>query len=455
MTAQTLSSDEETKLLTSVKTAVDLVDNQGMSPDEALIKVARDYKLTPGFVRASVNAFNNGRQLAQWNSNSSVLDKLAEFPLADYDTVHAAIWGGSEKEARDRYQFNGKPHEDYSRPPAWLGLSKLANAPLNYPDAKKPEPYTAQSTRPMVVAYSNHKRAVREFEEKRASYAQSHDLLNLRLTLLENYFKKAAMDREAFHKVDHAAQTYFGANGRALMDLLAVKLPKEKRAADTRVFYDSAVNLQLPPYSYVKAAIEAASDIYTAKQAMDQAYGGLEKAAGALSPFVAAPPQTSNHQSAQSHSLIEVGQQKEGSWLGGATVATGTRNLLDSALGPAARQRAVEEAWLDLDDPEHNNEIRKIQAQAMLTGFMSDPENPISGYSPNRILTAYNELSRMAPRVSEQPSAVQPLLAKRLSGHHEPFEVKEISDIEKGLKDSKSNTPSSNLFTNAPNSILG
>lgn len=455
---QTLAAADEQKLIAGVKTAVDLVDNQGMSPDEALIKVARDSQLTPGFVRAAVSAFNNGRQLAQFRANDNILDKLAEFPLADYDAIHEAIWGGSEKSARDSYRYDGAIHEDYSRGPAWLAdqqREKVAHAPLNYPPLPKLKPYQPDGTRKMIVAYSNHQRVKQAFEEQRGKYSAAHDNVTMRVSLLKNYFNKLAMDRLPFHQVDYAAQTYFGAHGKALMDHLASLFPKEKRAADMRVLYEKPLDLNAAPFSYVKLAIDAAVNVCRTKEAMDSAYQALEKSAEDLSPFALAP-QSQSPLDPVSVSLIEdTAPVKVASWLGGAAIASGTKGMLDRALGPQARAQAVDDAWLSLEDPDHNNELRKIRAQTMLNGMLSDPENPISGYDPDIVLNAFNELSQLAPRVAEQPAALQPLLAKRLAGHSEPFEVKEITDMEKGLKDARTTTPSTSIMTNAPNSILG
>jgi hypothetical protein len=86
-----------------------------------------------------------------------------------------------------------------------------------------------------------------------------------------------------------------------------------------------------------------------------------------------------------------------------------------------------------LGSPDHENELRKIRAQVMLSEMMTDSDNPISGHDPEDVLEAYNDIAQFAPRVSEQPAAIQPLLAKRLAGNVEPFEVKEMGDIEKAL----------------------
>ena len=94
-----------------------------MSPNAALVKVSRDLSLLPGQTRAAVNAFNNGRQVAQWKANTPVLDKLAEFELADYDVIHETVWGGSEKKANDSYMSLGTTvHNDYDSAPRWVDV---------------------------------------------------------------------------------------------------------------------------------------------------------------------------------------------------------------------------------------------------------------------------------------------------------------------------------------------
>ena len=78
--------------------------------------------------------------------------------------------------------------------------------------------------------------------------------------------------------------------------------------------------------------------------------------------------------------------------------------------------------------------MRKIRAQTVLTQLLSDPDNPLSGYDPEEVLTAYNDLIQLSPRLADQPSAIAPLLNKRLMGNTEPFEVGEQLKLEQGLK---------------------
>jgi hypothetical protein len=103
----------------------------------------------------------------------------------------------------------------------------------------------------------------------------------------------------------------------------------------------------------------------------------------------------------------------------------------------------------DLDSAEHLNSLRKIKTQAILNRFMTDPDDPISGYDPDRVASAFNEIAAMAPRAAEQPGVLGPLLRRRLAGRVEPFESGELVKTELGLKE-LGNTPAVNLKPKTP-----
>jgi hypothetical protein len=131
--------------------------------------------------------------------------------------------------------------------------------------------------------------------------------------------------------------------------------------------------------------------------------------------------------------------------------------MLSRSIGAAPKSTGelVDDAWLDLEDPQHANELRKIKTHAMINSMMTDPDSPISGHDPEKVLQAYNEIAQLAPRAAEQPAVLGPLLRRRLEGHAEPFEAKEMTDIEKGLAASKAPTPNTSLLSEAPDKLLG
>ena len=148
-------------------------------------------------------------------------------------------------------------------------------------------------------------------------------------------------------------------------------------------------------------------------------------------------PQSSNKNGSQlilTPSLIEEAGEKQANLLGGMMGGMGlglTKALTEE--GDDAKKE-VENQIADLDSPEHMNEIRKIRAQTALTRLMSDPESPLSEYDPAEVMQAYNDITQLSPRLADQPSALGPLLNRRLMGNTEPFELGETLKLEESLK---------------------
>jgi hypothetical protein len=94
----------------------------------------------------------------------------------------------------------------------------------------------------------------------------------------------------------------------------------------------------------------------------------------------------------------------------------------------------VESVEQDLSSPVHIDELRQIRSRAMLSDFLAN-DDVISGYAPEEVTNAYNEISQLSPRASSQPAIMRPLLRKRLTaGSVEPFEAQQMADIEKTIK---------------------
>ena len=75
----------------------------------------------------------------------------------------------------------------------------------------------------------------------------------------------------------------------------------------------------------------------------------------------------------------------------------------------------------------------------------------IGGYKPEQVISAYNDIAQLAPRTAAQPAAMQAILRRRLANQTEPFEIKEITDLEKGLKDTQTELPMLGQQNNKPN----
>lgn len=437
---QALSKSDEQRLLDGVKMAVDLVDNQGLSPNAALQKVAEQLNYSPGFLKSACSAFNTGRQLAQWNENQSVLDKLASFPLADYDTIHDTMWGKSQEKVA---QVSALP----PRLPSYDDAVKqeLLNYDLNTfikAASAEVDPLIADEhagirIKRAFAAFDYHRRLA---EEARRQKQAAEDQLNLKLHLLENYFRKFAYDRLPLAQVEHATSIRFGETGRQLINYVAERFPKEKRASDHRPSwggFQAPVSYNQEPYTLIEAIIKQAQELYRAQQSFVAADAKLAAARDVYESFTQPLHlSTIGSPAALTPSLLSDAGEKTAFDPGSAMTGFAVPKMLSEYAGKG-QEKAVENQINELDSPEHLNELRKIKAQTVLTQLMSDPDNPISGYDPEEVLSAYNEMVQLSPRLADQPSAIGPLLNKRLVGNVEPFEVGETLKLEKGLKDTQ------------------
>lgn len=516
----TVDSREEQQLLDAVKKANDLVGD-GMSPNEAVEKVARDAGLGPGKIRLIGQAYNTGQQLAQFRTKqASILDKLASFTLCDPEAVIDSIYNGptpAEKAAADRVDAA------YGRRPVFAhqvhaAREKTASYKLPGTGAEK----QAAAPQPSIdKAYGNIGRAKQAYDESRRRAAAARDSVMTKVAHIVTYFRKQASTRLPFHHVEATALAYMGDGAKSLMDTVAQRLPfKEKRAADVTAGNYGPVNLRAEPFTLISSALDTALQAFQlAKQAEDAKAAYLKAQEDQLRPFSVAADKAAQPEKSATDAIFGVGEKvafgiipEIGAIAAGdilahkathgqenaedpygdvgslerelamirqqsqqaigmrrkpkmqkqAFIGPGLGAAIGSSIGRTmgtvtkTRGDLVDDAWMGLEDPEHENELRKIKAHAMINQLLTDPDDPISGHDPDKVLAAYNEISQAAPRVAENAATLRPALRKRLMGHTEPFESKELLDIEHGLAKTKMPTPNTSILGgDTPDGLLG
>lgn len=471
----TLSKEAEEQILGYISKVVEAVDDEGLSPTDAIVKVARDGNMSPNAIRLVARAYNTGRQESQRKTASSILDKFASFPLADGEAALQQIYP-SHVDPPSVARTKAAVSDEYSRPPespqtaASRHSIKVAHAPMPAMVETPPEPYQESSEQRMRRAYNAHLKVSQACEEVRYQGSVARDNLLLAIGRLGDYFKQAG--EVSFEQAEWVAKNYLGKQGETLMAAVHVRNnPMPRQVVDTysdeakqaASFLDGlrtkraaastqppqSINWDAAPYVLMHAAIKAAEAVKESQLAYTAARKQLEKSAETLRPFDPAratiPPPTS---------IIPMDEPKEVQGSLGMATGIGLKSVLDQALSPKPKSELIEQQWMELEDPQHENELRKIQAQAMLQDFMANDE-VISGYDPEEILRHYNELSSMTPRAATQPGVMRPLLRRRLQGAMEPFEAEQATNIEKGLQQTSSSTPDTARLGNAPASILG
>ena len=438
---QTLDSREEQNLLSAIKRAVDLVD-KGTAPDTAITKIAKEEQYTPGKIKLVCAAYNTGRQTAQREENKNILDKFAEFPLACADTVISNIYGKSEKRAADY----GEVDVAYARAPGdWYAdreREKIARMRL---------PEIAKAAAPIptfdkVMGQLDHVKQAAA--ESRRDLSTKSDAMNIKFAALLDYFRQPVKYRESFGTVEKIASMFFDpAHVTPLMDSAyarldltekyvgSFKLCGEKRASDTALSSKQGpVDTDAAPYSLIRDCIKAAQDMQSAQdryQVLGQKAQQLE--ANVISAY------TNKTAEVELDFLEEASIFVKAAGLFDPTRGLLTYNQMQQAIRPGnADDDRAQNMMHELDSADHLTEMRKIKTQAMLNQFMTDSEDPISGYDPDRVANAFNEIATIAPRSAEHPGIMGPLLRRRLAGRVEPFEANELVGTESKMRELRS-----------------
>lgn len=485
---QTISKEAENRILDHISKVVEAVDD-GLHPTEAIVKVAKEANLQPNVIRLVSRAYNTGRQESQRKSAESILDKFASFPLADGEAALQAIYPNhvdTPSVARQKTAVS----DEYSRPPDFAGLpenrhrEKVAHAPMPALIENPAPPYEESSEQRMKRAWFRFEKAKRAHEEKRFQATSARDRFFLAMGKLGNYFKEGG--DVPFEQAKWVAENYMGKLGKDMMKIIEhrnagkkVKAPEkcgeqqpyailgdgEKAAAvnpevqeavdflnslrdkQAEVRPPTSVDWTQAPYLLMGDLVKAAEELLAAQRVKLDSEAELQKVADTLCPFELT-------RSPQTNSIIPRQEKKGfGSFLPIAG-GVGLKSVLDNTLTPKTTNELVEDQWMELEDPEHESELRKIRAQAMIQDFMANDE-VISGYGPDEILRAYNEVAQMTPRASTQPGVMRPLLRRRLQGHIEPFEAEQATNIEKGIAQTSTLTPNTQRLGDAPASIMG
>ena len=467
---QTISKEAESRILDHISKVAEAVD-EGMNPTEAVIKVAKGFGLQPNVIRLVSRAYNTGRQESQRKSASSIMDKFASFPLADGEAALQAIYP-NHVDTPSVAQQKTAVSLDYFRPPDFAGLperrhrEKIARAPMPSLIENPVPAYEESSEQRMKRAWFLFEKEKRAHEEVRYQATAARDNFLLAIGRLGSYFKEGG--DVSFEQADWVAKTYLGKMGDCMMRVVEqrnvgkkVKAPEpssaegkealdflnslKTKSASSSTQPPQSINWEAAPYTLMRALVKSAESLLTMQRVKLASEEKLSKTAEGLRPFVLT----------RSPQSIIPRQEKTafGSFLPIAG-GIGLKSVLDKTLTPKPTSELVEDKWMELEDPEHESELRKIRAQAMLQDFMANDE-VISGYNPDEVMRAYNEVSQMTPRGSTQSGIMRPLIRRRLQGHMEPFEAEQATNIEKGLAQTSNPTPATQRLGNAPTTILG
>lgn len=413
----------EQELLSQVR-EVQAHISDGLSPSDAIVKVAQDRHTHPDMLPLLVQSCNLGRQAYQQEKHAGggALGLVAEFPLADLDHVKAALYPADPVKSR-LLKTATAVSDVYDAPPA----PPVVATPRTKAAAAVEAPPIAgdlQTTyRMKAAARQAIKQAVHDAEI--AVHTANDRFVDSFQDLIWHF--KQADHRSTLPVVDYNCRSRFGEPAADLFTQLRQYVPAGAAAPEKQA---AAVNFGSGVYALVDRTLKLAGAHAAAVEELAVVKKGAEQRLASLSPFFQRG--SGSPTSPASSSLL-----KAGSWitplLTGA--AAGAASNMRNSVSPANAAASIES---ELDDPDHLDELRGIQSRAMLAEMLNN-DQVISGYAPEEVTNAYNEMVQLSPSAADQPALMRPLLRKRLSaGGTEPFDAQQIADIEKTVQQTRS-----------------
>lgn len=423
--------------------------NAGESPNDAIVKVASDQRISAGHVRLMVRAFNNGCSLGHIRNHENLTEKAASFPLADAGEILERMFPSEVKTPAEQ-KAASIIGDDYSMSPVgWLqrraratrrtALTKAA-ADCGSEESKAP-PYPEDPRRMGKKALSQLHDLRREHERAKDAAIGACYKVAAAVNDVGEYFRRP--DALDITEVRVNTQAVLGDPGGRLVAHAAAFTKKATVRSDHWLFnehradrFTHPVDWEAEPYLLIKTALDAMGDFTEKRKTLDKFEEELvEKRAEILSPFGLSPETDvivgsvwdNQSQTKQAAGLLGLGL---------AGFMGGSARGLAAKLSPASHEDLVQEKLQELASPEHEDKLRAIRTQTMIHEMMTgDPV--ISGYDPEEVMEAYNHLAEVAPRAMQQRVMAQGLIRRYLeqASAIDPFDVGQMLDVEKSLID--------------------
>jgi hypothetical protein len=305
-----LSKDAETRILTALESVADSV-NEGISPNDAIVKAASAHDIPAGHVNLMVSAYNTGRTGKQRMAAESPFDKAATFELANHSDIMGRLYPTQVKSAaqkRDETIID----DEYAQAPVFAHHKKAAQVAARKVNWQlvdtAPEPYPGEAHTPIKRAFHSTEFDKRRFEACRREVSCAKDLLSASLEKLANYFRTPG--GVSFDDVCDAVEIQHGGMGKAILNQISRTVPqlsKEAKHNCSAIHPDAThekwmalkkkkrqeksagileVQPTQAPWVWVRESIKLASDVHEKQKELDSLSQHVVKSAEArLRPF--------------------------------------------------------------------------------------------------------------------------------------------------------------------------
>lgn len=473
--ARRIDKKTEETLVEALEKVCQLASTPDVDPNEAMATVVREYKIRPGHIQLMVQAYNNGRTNSHLKSAEDIDDRASSFPLANVQAVIELVYPNQVVKKADQFRQEAFS-SDYLRPPdPWAEdlvrreRIKRCLRPIVVKSASAPTSNPLKKDRLVVEALSEMRRAETEGESKRLSVFAAREKLAQSLRDLDNYFRR--VDALPISVVMAQVRAYCGRDGERILQKVAQALPKRQEKAATST---PPVNWSREPYSTVLQCVRHLHDYVDASEdyetfcrrvfpkvaelhsnltgmtvsgngsVLDGIVSWREKISCAPPTVpstreilrwrysISSPPEPKT--AAEKKKAAEKKTAVDNEADSDPNDEFSLKKLLKSTTAIPPQYAAVSSLNKKLDDPKYFSESSEAWIRFLLYDMLAtDPV--LSGFSPDELTAAYNEIALLAPRAVNQPALLRQLLRRYLSqGALDVHDLNQLVQIERKLQ---------------------
>ena len=480
---RSLSKSAEQKLMGAIEQAAAYV-NDGMDPNEAIVKSASTADIPAGHINLMVHAYNTGRTNKQREQGENTYEKAADFRLANVDVVLGQLYPENVKTSAEIVREHVVSTEYAVSPTGFLARRRAATekaaAAQSILPAKTYVPAPRDPDGEVRRAYSMKVAAQRQDEELRRQATAAYTKAAASMDELAQYFKVPG--NMSFTDAVAQVGLRLGPEGVSVLQKVAAVYPQLEKQAGTNLdhyghnrIYDLVEHVLDSVGGYVDAAKKApavktaadsckkevpsfltgsilhnpANEPLTLKEAAGAAGGGGAGGAGGSGPRDPKPPKTlmekygpvvsgamygAKGPKNDGPSFLE-SARKPVDFMGEGIGVNGEKDIggiTQSIMGLDADPEKMRlQAYKNIESPDHEITLKNIRAQATLHDLMMN-DSVISGHDPREVALAFNDIANAAPNVVESPAVLQAVLRKRLeAGQLADFDVKQLLEMDK------------------------
>ena len=390
---QPLNSTEQTRLIQAIEQAI-AHTKQGMTPNEAIEKVATQGKYTPPFIDRMVQGFNKAKTVHMLKE-ASATDRHKSFDLADSPTIVSRIYNGHEKVASVQFSLP----------------KNLAGVAIHHEALEKTAHLVSAVTEkrsPRLTSASY----LRMFEQDKDFYVNMEKKASLDAAEYRHKWKKAMdricshctyMTQKEFEKTASKAINVYPAVGDKMMKIVAYKI---NRTLPEESLQKTAAGYILPaqePFLSMQDAYENAKLLAHAEEWHAHVQKEASQAVDTLKTFL-------------TNSAANVFTRD------GDNQPTNTITDVDDVL-----------------DPKYFNKVKALDNKRALYNIMLN-DDKFKSYDSGQVVGAWNALIGSYPKVMlENPEAAANLMLKHLetNGRQDLHELELANKLERGVRGDK------------------